>query len=194
MTKNRITDEERKTLLELARSAIGSTLGKDQIIKRPKNISRGLAQKRGCFVTLHKGDALRGCMGNIESSRSLIEGIEKNALNAAFNDFRFKKLTAEELRGVNIEISALTVPEIVEFKGHKQLFSKIKPGVHGVVISKGERGATFLPQVWKQLPGKEEFFGALCRKAGLEPLCWKDPGIEVKVYEAEYFLEPAPLA
>ncbi len=184
-----MTGEDKRALLSLARSAIGSAMGNDRAVSRPENISDDLAQKRGCFVTLHKDGALRGCIGTIEPSRPLVEGIEHNAVNAAFNDFRFKKLTGEEFPDVDIEISVLTVPEIVAFKDHGDLLSKIKPGIHGVVVSKGQRRATFLPQIWDQLPDKEKFFAALCQKAGLGSSCWKDPGIEVKVYEAEYFSE-----
>jgi len=189
MTFKKMTGEDKKTMLEIARSAIGSALGKCKTVKRPVKVSDALARKRGCFVTLNKNGTLRGCIGTIEPLRPLIEGVEKNAVNAAFKDLRFKKLTCKELDEVDIEISALTVPETVEFKNNEDLLKKIKAGVHGVIISRGERIATFLPQVWQQFSGKKEFLGALCQKAGIESSCWKNQGIEVKVYEAEYFSE-----
>ncbi|MBW2368968.1 MAG: AMMECR1 domain-containing protein, partial [Deltaproteobacteria bacterium] len=66
---------------------------------------------------------------------------------------------------------------------------KLKPGVHGVILSQGHRSATFLPQVWKQLPGKEQFLENLCIKGGLPRNAWKDSQTVIKLYEAEYFSE-----
>ncbi len=65
----------------------------------------------------------------------------------------------------------------------------LKPGVHGVILSQGYCRATFLPQVWKQLPGTEDFLGHLCQKAGMEKTCWKDTKTAVEVYEVSVFSE-----
>jgi len=58
-----------------------------------------------------------------------------------------------------------------------------------VIISKDWHSATFLPQVWEQLPDTEVFLEHLCQKAGMKKNCWKDKDITVKVYKAEYFSE-----
>ena len=60
---------------------------------------------------------------------------------------------------------------------------------HGVILSKGWHSATFLPQVWRQLPEPKTFLAHLCRKAGMDASCWKAADIIVKVYQAEYFSE-----
>jgi AMMECR1 domain-containing protein len=65
----------------------------------------------------------------------------------------------------------------------------LKPGVHGVILSRAGRRSTFLPQVWKQLPDKKRFLEHLCLKAGMERDCWKDGAIQVQVYEVESFSE-----
>ncbi len=49
--------------------------------------------------------------------------------------------------------------------------------------------ATFLPQVWEQLPGTEEFLTHLCRKAGLSPDEWKKGKMGVSIYQVQYFHE-----
>jgi len=77
----------------------------------------------------------------------------------------------------------------LEFKDAEDLKSQLKPGIHGVILSKGWQRATFLPQVWDQLPDKEMFLKHLCQKAGMGYECWADPEIVVEVYEAEYFSE-----
>ena len=184
-----LTDKDRYALLRLARSAIDSELIKGHAIQRPEDLSAALTEKRGCFVTLHKEGALRGCIGTIEPEASLVNGVEENALNAAFRDPRFPPLSKEELPEIEIEVSVLTPPRVIEFSDEKDLKAKLKPDIHGVILSHGWQRSTFLPQVWKQLPDTEDFLGNLCQKAGLERTCWKDQGTTVKVYEAEYFSE-----
>jgi len=184
-----LKDEDRKSLLKLARGVISAKLFKGSEIERPKVISQALAENRGCFVTLHKKGLLRGCIGTIEPVRSLVSNVEENALNAAFRDPRFPPLGAEDLSAMEIEISVLSVPAIIAYQDAEDLKQKLLPGVHGVIISKDWHSATFLPQVWEQLPDKEIFLEHLCQKAGMHKNCWKDQDITVKVYKAEYFSE-----
>lgn len=184
-----LNNKEKKDLLKLARSIIAAELKTAEKIYSLDNISKSLNQKRGCFVTLHKNNNLRGCIGNIEPVYPLISGVKENAINAAFRDPRFPALKADELAEIDIEISVLTVPEPLDYKDPEDLKSKLTPGVHGVILSKGSHKSTFLPQVWKQLPDKEIFLSQLCLKAGLNKDSWKDDKLEVKIYEVEYFSE-----
>lgn len=184
-----LTDEDRKSLLKLARSVIAAELFTGSEIERPQALAEALKENRGCFVTLHKQGLLRGCIGTIEPVRSLVSNVEENARNAAFSDPRFPPLEVDELPAVEIEISVLTVPAIIAYQDAEDLKQKLQPGIHGVIISKDWHSATFLPQVWEQLPDKEVFLGHLCQKAGMHKNCWKDKDITVKVYKAEYFSE-----
>jgi hypothetical protein len=61
--------------------------------------------------------------------------------------------------------------------------------VDGVIIKKGGRQATFLPQVWEQLPDKEQFLSHLCLKAGLAADAWSSGDLEVSTYRVEAFEE-----
>ena len=185
----RLTDDDKKSLLALARSVIASKIRGGETAALPETPSPPLCQLRGCFVSLHKKKALRGCIGIIEPVAALIDGIRDNAVNAAFRDPRFPPLEEQELGDVEIEISVLTQPEPLEFSGHQDLLSRLKPGVHGVILSKAGRRATFLPQVWAQLPQKERFLESLCLKAGMKKDCWKDQVVEVQVYEVDCFSE-----
>ena len=184
-----ITDADKDVLLKLARSAITSALIKDSEVVRPKEISPALKEQRGCFVTLQKKGALRGCIGTIEPVRPLFSNVEENALNSAFKDPRFSPVTEDELSEIEVEISILTVPRVLEFEDGKDLMVKLKPGVHGVILSQDYRSATFLPQVWDQLPNKKEFLENLCLKGGMNRNCWKTKETSVKVYEVEHFSE-----
>lgn len=176
-------------LLELARSIIASAIDSSVKVKRPEIVSSALSEKQGCFVTLHKKGMLRGCIGTIEPSKNLISHVEENVLNAGFRDPRFPPLTMDELEEVDIEISILSKPRILEYESPEALKNKLEPGIHGVILSKGWCSATFLPQVWEQLPDKEDFLGHLCQKAGMSGSCWKDKDTVIKVYDVEYFSE-----
>jgi AMMECR1 domain-containing protein len=53
----------------------------------------------------------------------------------------------------------------------------------------GHNSATFLPQVWEQLPRAEDFLAHLCQKAGLSPGAWMDSHPEVATYQVQHFEE-----
>jgi len=127
-----------------------------------------LLKKDGAsFVTLTQNGKLRGCIGSLTACRPLIEDIIANAKSAAFRDPRFSKLTREELHVTDIEVSVLTKPKILEYNDIEDLKNKIKPNIDGVILKLYSRQATFLPQVWEELPEFENFFGHLLSKAGL---------------------------
>ncbi len=182
-------EDEKQALLKLARSTIRASLTQQARIERPDQIAPPLQENRGCFVTLHKFGELRGCIGTIEPVRPLIDAVEKNAINAAFSDPRFPAVREEELNDIDLEISVLTTPEEVRFSTPEELLDQLEPGVHGVIISQGRLSATYLPQVWDQLPNKESFLNSLCLKGGMPQSAWRDPKTQVKVYKVEYFPE-----
>ena len=89
----------------------------------------------------------------------------------------------------SLEISVLTLPQELMYTDAKDLLNKLRPGVDGVIIKKGYREATFLPQVWDQLPDKKEFLTHLCLKAGLSPQSWKTEKLVVSTYQVQAFEE-----
>ncbi|MBC8177498.1 MAG: AmmeMemoRadiSam system protein A [Desulfobacteraceae bacterium] len=188
--KGRLTEDEGKYLLNVARKTIDRALsGKEGPVKEDSETSPLFGEQRGTFVTLTTGGNLRGCIGHIIPQETLIEGIRVNAINAAFKDPRFRPLTTNEWKRVRIEISILTEPKPLSYSDADDLLKKLRPGIDGVIIKKGYHQSTFLPQVWDQLPGKEEFLNHLCLKAGLDEDEWKKGRIEVSTYQAQAFEE-----
>ncbi len=186
--RDKITPEQGKRLLKLARETIKKRLvgeGDDRI----DNLEEALLDKKGVFVTLNKRGNLRGCIGHIIGQMPLWEGVRENAINAAFSDPRFPPLSPEELDEIDIEISVLTEPRPLKYTSVDDLLQKLIPGKHGVIIKKGPYQATFLPQVWEQLPNKEEFLSHLCMKASLPPYEWKKGTLDVFTYEVQSFAE-----
>jgi uncharacterized protein len=129
------------------------------------------SKPKATFVTLTLDGQLRGCIGSLIAHRPLLDDLIHNAKAAAFDDPRFYPLSLEEFLHVNIEVSLLSEPEVVEYRDIDDLKSKITAGMDGIILQKGGRKATFLPQVWEQLPTFELFFSHLCQKAGLDAHC-----------------------
>jgi len=191
---NKFNEVQGQILLELARQTIMEKLGLKVNENRIAKLAAALEDdqfnlRRGTFVTLNINGGLRGCIGNLSDADSVKEGVQKNAVNAAFYDPRFPALTKEELEKVKIEISILSEPKPVEYKDGADLIKKIRPTVDGVIIRKGMASATFLPQVWDQLPTPEEFLAHLCLKAGLSADAWQNRSLEVLTYQNQYFEE-----
>ena len=136
------------------------------------------------------GGKLRGCIGQLEAKEPLYQAVITNTRNAALRDPRFPAVEPGEADGITIEISALTEAQTVTFGSPDELLAKIEPGRHGVILRIGGRSATFLPQVWEHISGKEDFLNQLARKAGCEPFAWKGPDVTVSLYETESFEEP----
>jgi len=189
-----LSQKQGEILVKLARKTIMEKLGLNIGTDKTSQLSDALKygcfkERRGTFVTLKIDGRLRGCIGSLTSNESILTGIRRNALNAAFRDPRFPPLTVDDFEHVDIEISILTKPQPLEYTDHSDLLSKLIVNVDGVIIRKGRAGATFLPQVWKQLPKPEKFLSRLCAKAGLSADSWKNTKLEVLTYQVQYFEE-----
>lgn len=147
------------------------------------------------FVTLTSGrapgGALRGCIGSLVARRPLREDVEVNAVAAALHDPRFAPLTARELDDTVVEVSVLSAPAALPAADEAELLARLRPGVDGVVLSACGRRATFLPQVWEQLPDPADFLARLRRKAGLPADYWGRDVI-VETYTVTAWQEAAP--
>ncbi len=178
-----LNKEEKEFLLRLARDTI-----KDAKQKNITPISDNVTEKRGVFVTLTIDGELRGCIGHIMPIMPMYESIIECAHSAAYQDPRFSPVSEEEKDKLHIEISILTVPKKLEYKDGEDLLKKLT-NKDGIVLKKGYNTATFLPQVWEQLPEKEEFLSHLCMKAGLRSNEWEEGDIDIEIYHVEKFEE-----
>ncbi len=185
-----LTKEQGEFLLKVAREAIRQELFEGRLKRVPLEGLPEVFKKAGAaFVTLTKNGQLRGCIGHIIPKEPLIRSVEDNAIAAAFEDPRFYPLRKDEFEDIKIEVSVLTEPKPLKYKDVEDLLKKLRPGVDGVIIKKGFYTATFLPQVWEQLPNKEIFLSHLCMKAGLSPDEWKKGDLEVYTYQVQAFEE-----
>ncbi|WP_419764125.1 MAG: AmmeMemoRadiSam system protein A [Arcobacter sp.] len=157
-------------LLKIAKDAIEEELyNKSKIDRVDLEASFDfLNEQRACFVTLKLEDRLRGCIGSLLPDKKLIDDVIANAQNAAFRDFRFQPLSKKEFEKVEVEISLLTIPKMVIYDSIDELKEKIRPNIDGVILKQEQNKATFLPQVWDELPNFDDFFENLSLKAGLD--------------------------
>ena len=171
---------EKEYLKEVALLSIRSGFGKGTAFPEPPTPK--LEEKLGAFVTLKKGQRLRGCIGNIIGEGPLWKTIIKMAAQAAFNDPRFPPLKQEELDLVSLEISILSPLLILSDP------DKIKPGRDGLLIRRNGATGLLLPQVATEWGwDRETFLGQTCRKAGLPQNCWKEPDTEIYWFQAVVF-------
>lgn len=185
-----LNKDEQDYLLKLSRETLERYVKDGEVLRPdPREVPPKTREIRGCFVTLNKDGRLRGCIGHITPQKPLYQCVVENTINAAVHDHRFKPVEPGELEEIEIEISVLTPPKPLLFSSPDQLLEKLVPFRDGVVIRMGFHQATYLPQVWEQLPEKKEFLSHLCLKAGLNPDCWRNKNLEVFTYQAQVFHE-----
>jgi len=181
-----LTPTDRAALLALARQAIAAALAgcpEPQLPAVP-----GAALHRGAFVTIEERETheLRGCIGHVRGDRPLGEVIRDVAVSAALSDPRFPPVQREELGTLQIEISVLNAPMVVDTAD----LSRMVIGRDGVLVRRGQAQAVLLPQVaTEQRFTPEAFLNAVCHKAGLQAGSWREPATQVFTFTADVFVE-----
>ena len=180
-----MTEKQKKSLLQVARKVIeAAVVGKP--VSQFESEDSFFLQHLGCFVTIHNGGRLRGCIGNFQPNQPLLDTIREMGV-AATRDSRFyaDPVTVRELPEIDVEISVLSPLEKTDDPLSLEL------GTHGIYIKRGSACGCFLPQVATETGwSKEEFLSNCCGgKAGLKPDAWRDPTTEVFFFTADVFGE-----
>jgi MEMO1 family protein len=149
-----------------------------------------IEEPRACFVSLHLRGALRGCCGALEPRAPLFEEIVRSARLAATEDGRFEPIAAEELSGLDVEVSVLSPLQPLAAEDEGEAARRLRPGVDGLYLVAGSHHATFIPAVWEQLPDPRAFLLHLRAKAGLAD-GWR-PDTRLFRFTAERYQEPRP--
>jgi uncharacterized protein (TIGR00296 family) len=191
-----LTIEDGSFLIKLARQAIENFLKSSEVIKVPVDTPPKLMEKRGVFVTLNKAKPtreLRGCIGYPLPAAPLAEAVINSAIESATNDPRFPPVSIDELDEIVIEVSVLTLPELITVKDQTEYPKKIVVGRDGLIVEEGFYKGLLLPQVpveWNW--DEEEFLCNCCLKAGLPPDCWLRKGVKIYKFQAIIFEEKSP--
>ncbi len=173
-----------ETLFAIARYGILSFWNEGEM----PPINTSFYDRGASFVTLTISGHLRGCIGSLIAHRKLSDDIKENARAAAFSDHRFSPLSRREYDQLCVEVSLLSKPKPLLFDSVEDLREKIAPGLDGVIYEVYGQQATFLPQVWEQLPDFDDFFQHLSLKAGLgdDPFHYTP---KISTYRVEAFKE-----
>lgn len=121
----------------------------------------------------------------------MLTDVQENACAAAFSDPRFKPLTVDELGRTRVEVSLLEPAEPLVFTDQADALAKLRPDIDGIIFTAGRHRATFLPQVWEQLPNPVDFLAHLKLKAGLPSNYWGSD-IKLERYTVRKWQELAP--
>jgi len=176
-----LSEADQQTLLRLAREALTAYFERAELPAVP-NPPASLTQPCGAFVTLRKGNSLRGCIGVVEADQALYLTVQQCAVWAAIHDRRFSPVTKAELPKLHLEISILSPPADIDPE-------KIEVGRHGLVIERDMHRGLLLPQVAAQWNwDRERFLEETCRKAGLPPDAWRH-GANIQAFTAQVFEE-----
>ena len=187
--------EQGRLLLALARETIAAALDVPWHAARlpaPELAAPWLREPGACFVTLTRHHRLRGCIGSVRARRPLAEDLRANARAAALSDPRFPPLTAAELPETRIEVSLLSAATPLPAASEEEALAALRPGIDGIILEVGgEAHATFLPQVWDNLPAPQDFLAHLKHKAGLPPDFWS-PDLRLQRYTVTKWSEEEP--
>ncbi|HEV3252900.1 MAG TPA: AmmeMemoRadiSam system protein A [Candidatus Acidoferrales bacterium] len=177
-----LSDEDRRALLDLARRAVAFAVEN----RGPLDVVPGpgmLSVHAGAFVTLHRRDRLRGCMGQLEPDEALARVVAHCATSAAREDPRFEPVRVAELGEIEIEISVLSPLTPIRPE-------EIETGKHGLVVTRGEKRGVLLPQVAARYGWTgERFLEETCVKGGMEREAWRDPATRIEAVIADVFSE-----
>jgi len=185
-----LSSSDKQLLLKFARESVAATARRETApTVDAVQLPPALLQLRTSFVTLTCAGDLRGCVGGFQVEHQLYEDVRRHAALAATRDYRFLPVTAEEVPQLKIEISALSLPQSLNYESPEALLHRLRPNVDGVILSNGFQHATFLPQVWERVPDPRLFLSLLCEKMGLPPDTWKRKNLEVQIYQVEKFTE-----
>lgn len=180
-------------VLKIARQSLELFLRQD-VFYHPdlSDLPAELVALGSSFVTITNHGKLRGCMGNTEARYALAKDIARNAISAGSRDYRFPPVTAAELIDVRLEVTILTIPTPLLYHSYDELATKLKPGVHGVILTSGNRKGLLLPQVWDRLPDADRFLEMIALKAAIPAGDLRDapPSVKVFTFEAHHYSEP----
>jgi uncharacterized protein (TIGR00296 family) len=185
-----LSSEEGILLLKLARKSITHFIKNKDSLQKPSNIPENLNKKLGVFVTITKNNELKGCIGYPEPILPLIDGIMNSAISAATEDPRFPPLKEEEIESIDIEVTVLSKPKLIEVDNPNEYPEKIAIGKDGLIVEKEFHKGLLLPQVaTEHNMSPTTFLSNTCIKAGLNQYSWLEDDLNIYSFQGQVFKE-----
>ncbi|MFY9257174.1 MAG: AmmeMemoRadiSam system protein A [Dethiobacteria bacterium] len=149
--------------VRLARQALRHYLEHGRPLEPPDPLPAELSSQAGAFVSLKKGEALRGCIGTVEPTRkNLAEEIIMNAISAGVRDPRFNPVRLEEIDDLAVSVDVLMPLERIDS------LAELDPKKYGVLVRSGHRSGLLLPDL-EGIDTAPEQVAIARQKAGIGP-------------------------
>jgi AmmeMemoRadiSam system protein B/AmmeMemoRadiSam system protein A len=183
---DRLTADQRHCILKMASNVVAQSVT-GELLKAPEESIGELAKSvvMGVFVTLKRGDVLRGCCGVLGKPMALGPAISSAALRTATEDKRMAPISPCELPFLNIDVTLLGPFKRIEAAGAERA-AAVRIGKHGLMIQRGQKSGLLLPSVatergWDAV----RFLQAVCTKAGLPVGAWESDDTQVMTFDGE---------
>jgi MEMO1 family protein len=183
-TAYQLNAPDRAELLALAREALGRfcTSGLTAL-DAPEPAGGELKQPGRAFVTLHAGDALRGCVGRFMSAMPLSKLVPELTVAAATEDPRFEPVG----RGERLSIEVHVLTPLKRIRDPADLVT----GEHGGYLQHGTNCGLLLPPVARRHHlDRAAFLRALAQKAELPESVYSTANARLYVFRDQSFREP----
>jgi AmmeMemoRadiSam system protein A len=148
-------------LVELARKTIELYVKEGKVLAPPTELTAEMKERAGVFVSLHKRDDLRGCIGTFApTTKNVAQEIINNAIESSSEDPRFLPVKPDELPELDISVDVLSASEPVASE------KELDPKCYGCIVQADGRRGLLLPDLPGVNTSTEQI--AICRrKAGI---------------------------
>ena len=179
MTEVYLPADSQKRLLQIARQTLTEFVrGRARAVSQPEDPYLQ-ADVYGAFVSLYKGEELRGCVGNCTPRRPLYETVIDVTEAAASRDSRVAPIVEFELDEIRLDITVISPLEKIAQP------LDLEVGKHGLFIARAGKRGVLLPQVAREHGwDRETFLAQTCVKAGLPKDAWLSADTEVSTFTA----------
>ena len=178
--------EEELVLLDFVRKVMLCRLAKTDPPDMPQ-YSRTLLGNYGCSIALHRDGKMLGMVSQMAGNQALPVVLTVNATKLTADEKH--PITVDDVVNGQLEIGVITPSTKLSYQSLPELYSQLKPGIHGVVLRAGGKSAGFVPVVWKTVQTPEAFMGALCKRCGQTEAALMAEGTEVSVFEVHTFMD-----
>ncbi len=144
----------------------------------------------GVYVTLKRGETLRGCCGLQGPPVQLAAALADAGHRTTVADPRMPPVTPVELPYLDLTVSILGPPRPIGADGDARI-DAVKVGQHGLRIAMGKNAGLLLPSVAKERNwNSRQFLDAVCRKAGLVEASWRSDQASIQIFDGVDFGGP----
>ena len=183
---DKLTPQHKQAVVKAAATWVAQAVAKQPIKIEPDSLGQ-LTQRivMGAFVTLKRGETLRGCCGVLGKPMPLAGAITSAAQRTATDDRRFAPISPSELKHLSLEVTLLGPFQEIQAKGQERA-EHITIGKHGVMIRRGKNSGLLLPSVavennWDAT----KLLQAVCSKAGLRESAWESDDAQILIFHGE---------